>query len=80
MKGGIGLQTIVIDYFFHNIFDLKKKISLALDFRTFLENMNMSSSLSKILKTGINVFKRNSQIMKNTKYYDISTIYDCAEK
>jgi len=32
----------------------------------------MSSSLSKILETGINVFKSNSQIMKNTKYYEIS--------
>ena len=31
----------------------------------------MSSSLSKILETGINVFKNNSQIMKNTKYYEM---------
>ena len=31
-------------------------ILLAQDFRTFLENMKMSSSLSKILETGINVF------------------------
>ena len=36
---------------------------LALDFRTFLENMKMSSSLSKIFETGINVFKSNSQII-----------------
>jgi len=66
------LQTIVIDYFStysyivlsHNIFDsvLKKNISLALDFRTFLENLKMSSSISKILETGINVFKSNYQI------------------
>jgi len=38
----------------------------------FLENRKMSSSLSKILETEINVFKSNSQIMKNTKYYQIS--------
>ena len=38
---------------------------LALDFRTFLENMKMSSLLSKILETGIKVFK---------------TIYECVEK
>jgi len=44
------------------------------------ENMKMSSSLSKILETGINVFKNNSQTMKNTKYYEISTIYECVEK
>ena len=31
----------------------------------------MSSSLSKILETGINVFKSNSQIMKNTKYTNL---------
>ena len=35
----------------------KNDISLALDFRTFLENMKMSSSLTKILETEINVFK-----------------------
>ena len=40
----------------------------------------MSFSLSKILKTGINVFKISSQIMKNTKYYEIPTIYECVEK
>jgi len=40
----------------------------------------MSSLLSKILKTGINVFKSNSQIIKNKKYYEISTIYDCIKK
>ena len=32
--------------------------------------MKTSSSLSKLLETGINVFKCNSQIMKNTKYYE----------
>ena len=53
---------------------------MALDFRTFLGNMKMSSSLSKILETGINVFKSYSQIMKNTKYYEISIIYECVEK
>ena len=42
--------------------------------------MKMSSSLSKILETGINVFKSNSQIMKNTKYCEISTINECVEK
>jgi len=35
--------------------------------------MTMSSSLLKILETGINVFKSNSHIMKKTKYYEIST-------
>ena len=44
------------------------------------ENMKMSSSLSKILETGINVFKGNFQIMKNTKYYEKSTIYECVER
>ena len=29
--------------------------------------MKMTSSLSKILETGINVFKSNSQIIKNKK-------------
>ena len=33
--------------------------------RTFLENMKMSSSFSKILTTGINVFKSNYPIMRN---------------
>ena len=53
-------------------------ISLALDFRTFLENMKMSSSISKILETGINVFKINYQIIKNkkniTKYFALGII------
>ena len=40
----------------------------------------MSSSLPNFLETGINVFNSNSQIMKNTKYYEISTIYECVEK
>ena len=34
----------------------------------------------KILETRINVFKSNYQIMKNKKYYKISTIYECLEK
>ena len=41
--------------------------------------MKMSSSLSKILEIGINVFKSNFQIIK-IKYYEISTIYECVEK
>ena len=49
-------------------------ISLAQDFRTFLEKMKMSSSLSKIFKTGINVF------IKNKKYYEKSTTYECVDK
>ena len=61
------------------LFDFFFNISLALDFRTFLENIKMSSSLSKTLETGINVFKSNSQIMKNTKYNEISPIYECVE-
>ena len=35
-----------------------------MDFRTFLENMKSSSSLSKILTTGKNVLKINYQIIK----------------
>jgi len=69
------LQPIVIDLFlthcihikiiFHKIFDFfLDNISLTLDFRIFLENMKMSSSLSKTLETGINVFKSNYQIIK----------------
>ena len=53
--------------FTHLFFNLFSR--LALDFRTFLENMKMSSSLSKILQTEMNVFKSNSQIMKNKNYY-----------
>jgi len=34
----------------------------------------MSSSSSKILETEINVFKSNSQIMKNTKYFLLNSI------
>ena len=40
----------------------------------------MSSSLSENLETEINVFKSNYQIIKNKKYYEISTIYECVEK
>ena len=46
---------------------------MALDFRTFLENMKMSSLLSKILETGMNVFKNISQIMKNIIKYQLNT-------
>ena len=46
-----------------------------------LKNMIMSSSISKFLETGMNVFKSNSQIIKNIKkYYEISTTYECVEK
>ena len=41
----------------------------------FNSALKMSSSLSKILETGINVFKSNSRIIKNKKYYEISTLY-----
>ena len=66
----------------------KNNISLALDFRTFLENMEMSSSWSKILETGINVFKINYQIMTNKnimKYHEITLtvplrLYNCLGK
>ena len=54
------LNSILV---FHNIFDFFY-ISLALDFPTFLENMKMSPSLSKIFETEINDFKINSQIIK----------------
>ena len=37
---------------------------LALDFRTFLENIKMLSLLLKILETGINLFIINSQTIK----------------
>ena len=70
---------------FHHIFDfvflkiifsIQLFLRLALDFRTFLENMKMSSLLSKILETGINVFKIKIQIIKNKNYNEISTIYN----
>ena len=48
-------------------------------FRTFLENMNMSSSLPKIFETGINVFISNSQIITIKTYYEKSTIYNVAK-
>ena len=44
-------KCLYLNFIFFN------NISLALNFRTFLENMKMSSSLSIILETGINVFK-----------------------
>ena len=40
----------------------------------------MSSSLPKILEAGINVFKSNSQIMKNKKCYEMFTLYECVKK
>ena len=73
-------RRICVYLIFHNIFDFFFiNISLALDFRTFQENMKMSSSLSKILETGVNVFKINYQIIKK-KYYEILTLYECVEK
>ena len=46
-------------YYVKNLFS-----RLALDFRSFLENMRMSSSLSEILKIlGMNVFKNNTRII-----------------
>ena len=68
----IQIQNIVTfdpDWFFLN------NISLALDFQTFRKNMKISSSLSKFSETRMNVFKSNSRIIKNKKYYEISTIY-----
>ena len=58
----------------------EERISLALDFRTFLEKMKMSFSLSKILGTGINFSKVTLRSWKLKKYYEISTIYECVEK
>jgi len=52
----------------------------ALDIRTFLENVKMSSSLSKILETGINVFKSNYQIIKNKKNIMKYYLYTNASK
>ena len=40
----------------------------------------MSSSLPKILETGINVFISNSEIIKIETYYEKSTIYKCDGK
>jgi len=59
------LQPIVIDYLSQHLYKVYalfrffKDISLALDFRTFLENMIMSSLLSKILESGIKVTIRS---------------------
>ena len=59
----------MFDFFLNNF-------SLALDFRSFLENMKMSL-LSKILERGKNVFKCNSQIIKkNIMKYQLYT-NDC---
>ena len=77
------LSKLIKLLIFHNSFDsvFLNNISLALDFRTFLEYMKMSSSFSKIYETGINVFKSKYQIVRNKKkYYEISTIYECVEK
>ena len=88
-KSSIIFRRMRIYSRFNNIFDLfLKKIvfslqlvsRLALDFRTFMENMKMSSSLLKILEPGINVFKSNSQITKKKIFWNISTIYECVEK
>ena len=53
----------------------EERISLALDFRTFLEKMKMSSSLSKILGTGINFSKvtLRSWKLKNIMKYQLYT-------
>ena len=40
----------------------------------------MSSSLTKILETGINFFISNSQIITIKTYYEKSTIYKCGER
>ena len=40
----------------------------------------MSSSLPKILETGIHVFISNSQIITIKTYYEKSTIYKCGER
>ena len=52
---------------------------LSLDFRTFLENIKMSSSLSKILETGMNVFKSHSQIKESKTYLKVK-LYTNASK
>ena len=41
--------------------------------------MKMSSSVSKMIETGINVFKSNLD-HENKKYYEISAIYEYVEK
>ena len=54
----------------HVLFSLSKLVSYRIfSFLTFLENRKMSSLLTKILETWINVFKSNSQIMKNKKIF-----------
>ena len=40
----------------------------------------MSSSLPKILETGIHVFINNSQIITIKTYYEKLTIYKCGER
>ena len=42
--------------------------------------MKMSSSLPKILETGINVFISNSQIKTIKTYFEKSNIYKCGER
>ena len=72
-KSLIIFRRIRIQLIFHNIlliWFLKKYSAMALDFQTFLENMKKSSLLSKILETGINIFKSNSRMIKKwTIYY-----------
>ena len=50
-----------------SIFSLQVVFMAGPRFSNIPGNMKMSSSLLKILKTGINVFKSNSQIIKNKK-------------
>ena len=68
---------IFINQYFANNF----LSQLALNFRTFLENMMMSSSLSKILETELKVFNSNSRVIKKIKkYYETSSFYECFGK
>ena len=79
------LETVVIDYFsthltFHNILIFfKNNFRWRLIFEHSWKIWKCRLHYQKSWK-GINVFKSNSQIMKNTKYYEISTIYECVSK
>ena len=74
------MYLVLFPTYFSDKFFVSFLLLLAVKGTTFLENMKMSSSLSKILETGINVFKINYKIIKNINNYEISTIYECVEK
>ena len=72
IKKRFWVQTIVIDYFFNNF---RWRLIFEHSWKIWKCRLHYQKSWK-----GINVFKSNSQIMKNTKYYEISTIYECVSK